>query len=230
MSQLKINSTNPRWYSLEDLPNEVWKDIKGYEGLYRVSNYGRVKSLKRNTACERILKPRLDKGGYLYINLSKNGICKSKKVHRLVGDCFILNLKHKPQINHIDGNKTNNYVNNLEWSTAAENARHAVDTGLWVWDDAKKDRLSISMRKIGVNNLNSDIQSTHTRGHICGCVPINQYTVDGEFVKQWFSMSDVKRELNIHVPNLVRACKTGGTSHGYKWLYCDLRGGDDRGE
>lgn len=119
-----------------------WKDIIGYEGLYQVSNTGLVKSLSRAvksvhsnkwyTKQDRILKPEITlKGlGYYRVQLCKDCIINKIPVHRIVAMTFILNPENKPQVNHIDGNKLNNHVENLEWATASENVQHAFDTGL----------------------------------------------------------------------------------------------------
>lgn len=101
---------------------EIWKDIEGYEGFYQVSNFGRVKRVETN----RILKGRKDSKGYLMANLSKNSIVSNKTIHRLVAQAFIPNPENKPDINHIDEDKTNNNVNNLEWSTRKENCNHGT--------------------------------------------------------------------------------------------------------
>lgn len=120
-----------------DLPFvEVWRDIKGYEGLYQVSNYGRVKSLARITPRRHIPKKEIirclsvDKDGYLCVNLCKEGIVKVYKVHRLVGEAFLDNPLNLPLINHINGIKNDNRVSNLEWIDASGNAIHAFRTGL----------------------------------------------------------------------------------------------------
>ena len=123
---------------IEDLENEIWKDVVGYEGHYMVSNLGRVKSIKIHNSHGTVMKERRNKLKKVYIN--ERGYCKvsviinsqSKRVsvHRLVAMAFITNPENKPQVNHIDGIRNNNYVENLEWCTATENVRHAWDNGL----------------------------------------------------------------------------------------------------
>lgn len=101
---------------------EIWKDIEGYEGLYQVNNLGRVKRVTTG----RVLKGMKDKCGYLTVDLYKNGSKSKKKIHRLVAQAFISNPESKPQVNHIDENKTNNMISNLEWSTAKENTNYGT--------------------------------------------------------------------------------------------------------
>ena len=105
---------------------EKFKDIKGYEGKYQVSNLGNVKSL---IGKGRVLKP-LKHNGYLVAQLSKNGSHKRHKTHRLVALTFIPNPLNKSEVNHINGNKTDNRLENLEWVTHRENTIHAFDMGL----------------------------------------------------------------------------------------------------
>ena len=111
--------------------NEIWKDIEGYEGLYQVSNLGRVTSFDSIDKLGRIRKGRVLKGikdvkGYLLVKLYKNSIVYTKRLHRLVAETFIPNSENKPQVNHIDENKANNIVSNLEWMTAKENINHGT--------------------------------------------------------------------------------------------------------
>lgn len=105
---------------------ETWKAIEGYEGAYEVSDLGRVRNIKRGG---RIMS-QSNVHGYRAVNLSKDGKTRSISVHRLVAKAFIPNPDNKPQVNHIDGIKSNNVVNNLEWATPQENHIHACNTGL----------------------------------------------------------------------------------------------------
>jgi len=109
---------------------EIWKSIKGYEGLYEVSNLGNVKSYWFKNP--KILKKRVGKRGYLIVDLVKESKGKRKvfSVHRLVAEAFIENVKNKQVVNNIDGDKTNSNVSNLEWCTYSENSKHAYDTSL----------------------------------------------------------------------------------------------------
>ena len=111
-----------------DLPNEIWRDVKDYEGFYKVSNLGRVKSLY--FGIERILKPSIDTSEYPHVTLSKDSKRKIARIHVLVAQAFIPNPENKPEVNHKDGNKLNCNVDNLEWVTKSENQNHAVRTGL----------------------------------------------------------------------------------------------------
>ena len=110
---------------------EIWKDIKGYEGKYQISNKGNIRSLNyRRTGKTKILQPGKDKDGYLLIGLRKDGKKKTYKIHRLVAEAFLENPNKKPQINHIDGNKQNNHISNHEWTTNKENMAHSYTNGL----------------------------------------------------------------------------------------------------
>ncbi len=114
---------------------EIWKDVVGYEGLYKVSNLGRVKSIDR-VVVNSLGVPRRFYGktmvlqsakntGYAMVSLNKNGVSTCKYVHGIVGEAFIYNPHNKPYINHKDFNRTNNLVSNLEWVTNGENVKHS---------------------------------------------------------------------------------------------------------
>ena len=112
----------------------MWKDIKGYEGIYQVDENGNVKSCERNTSGKHI-KEKIIKGGnysndYRFVCLRKDGKNSNKSIHRLVANAFIPNPNNYPYVNHKDGNKSNNNVTNLEWCTAKQNLQHAIDIGL----------------------------------------------------------------------------------------------------
>lgn len=101
---------------------EIWKDIKGYEGLYQVSNTGKVRSTNyMKTGVTKELRLRKDKDGYLQVNFSYKGSRKTAKVHRLVAEAFLINTEEFKQVNHKDENKENNKANNLEWCNAKYN-------------------------------------------------------------------------------------------------------------
>lgn len=123
----------------EAIDAETWKDIVGYESVYQISNFGRVKRLgttlmykgkyPRNWK-EKIISQNKTNSGYKKCRLSKEGKTKTHNIHRLVAKSFISNPLDLPCVNHIDGNKENNASSNLEWCTHKENSQHALDTGL----------------------------------------------------------------------------------------------------
>lgn len=117
---------------LEKFRIEVWKDIRGYENLYQVSNFGNVRSLDRSivrkngeklTVHGKVLKPVISKG-YCYVRLNNCGVWKDEQVHRLVAEAFISNPNNLPEVNHIDEDKTNNYIDNLEWCSRKYNINY----------------------------------------------------------------------------------------------------------
>lgn len=112
---------------------EIWRDIKGYEGLYQVSNLGNVKSLERKTKHkynkEIIMKKHFN-GNYYFVRLCKNSQKKNFFIHRLVAENFIKMMPNKKYVNHINGIKTDNNLNNLEWVSASENVLHAIKNNL----------------------------------------------------------------------------------------------------
>lgn len=160
---------------------EVWKDISGYEGLYQVSNFGRVKSLKCRR--EKILKLEKTKDNYLTIRLSKDKTRKHIGVHRLVAQAFISNPDNLSQVNHKDENKENNFVENLEWCTQVYNMSYGT----------RVQRLSME---------------------------VNQYDLQGNFIKKWNSIKEAERQL--HIRHISDCCKEKVISAGgYIWKYTD---------
>jgi hypothetical protein len=136
MATFCLYSTNSFVYLQKESAMEIWKDIKGYEGLYQISNEGRVKALSRVVKSrwgtpkplkEKEIREIVDSLGYSRLSLSKDGKVKAHKIHRLVAEAFLVG---EGQINHIDGNKQNNHVSNLEFCTQRENNIHAQETGL----------------------------------------------------------------------------------------------------
>lgn len=134
---------------------ERWRDIKGFEGLYQVSDLGRVRSLDRKIHVDRrgtrsydivsrgkVLRQTVRRpemlGSYLFVGLAKHGKYSQRFTHRLVADAFLEKVDGKTQINHKDGNKQNNRLDNLEWVTPKENSIHAIKSGLRSWDKLKK--------------------------------------------------------------------------------------------
>lgn len=177
--------------------SELWKDIPGYEGLYQVSNTGKIKSLNYlNTKKEHLLKQSLTYDGYPKLALSKNGKKTNFDVHILVAKAFVHNPANKSQVNHIDGNKLNNNASNLEWCTPKENTNHAIKAGL---------------------RQASNIKYTHGKEHH-GSKPVLQYDLDGNLIKVWDCFSDAARFYNCNPASIVN-CTKGRiqTIRGYVW-------------
>jgi len=107
---------------------EIWKDVVGYEGVYQVSSLGRVKSFQRYPVVGRILKPGKTTAGYLQVVLCRDGEQQHKLVHRLVAEAFLPRSPGNNEVNHKNGDKADNRVENLEWVTSSENRKHAIET------------------------------------------------------------------------------------------------------
>ena len=173
---------------------EIWKDIKGYEGLYQVSNLGMVKSLNYHLT-GRIKKLKLVKNaqGYMVVTLHKGKEIKVQKVHRLVAETFIPNSNNLPQVNHIDGNKENNNVNTLEWCTSSENQKHAYRTGL------NKPRYGRE------NHLSKKVI---------------QYDLNMKEIARYANAREVERQLGYENSCITSCCrKETKMSYGYIWRY-----------
>lgn len=174
--------------------SEIWKTVKNFESLYLVSDKGKVFSIMS----QKILKPAKSKNGYCKVALYNKGASKHVSVHRIVAEAFVENADGKPQVNHIDGDKSNNSANNLEWVTASENQLHAVRTGLHAQPPLKG--------KFGAEN--------YTSRRIC------QYTLDGTFVREWPSISDASRFVGIPVTAIVSVARGRRKNcAGFVWRY-----------
>lgn len=148
----------------------VWKIVDGFED-YEISNYGVVRRIRYNNAGNKkqytipyYIKPKLDKDGYVKYTLCKKQKNKSIFAHKLVALNFIPNPENKPQVNHIDGNKENNYVGNLEWNTIQENNLHALRTGLRNMKNNKMSKVVIQKDKEG--NIIQEYKSSGDAGRI----------------------------------------------------------------
>ena len=189
--------------NLEFRIDEIWKDIKGYEGIYQVSNLGRVRSLDRVNERGRkkkgmLLKPKLKRDGYVDVHLTfkDKGKDQNIKIHKLVAEAFMPipeELKkwygtQYLQINHKDENKQNNCVDNLEWCTAQYNS-------MW---GTKRERQKEKIKK-----------------------SVMQYDMDGTFIKKWDSIKDATYSIVGHNSGRIIDCLKGRSTsaYGYKWKY-----------
>lgn len=136
---------------------EIWKSIKGFEGRYDVSNFGNVKSLHAYNKCNYplILKGRKTKKGYLRVNL---GFGVDRYIHRLVAQHFIDNPNNFDQVNHIDFDKSNNHVENLEWCNSSHNMKHARDGGRIVFSDECRKIISDKRKQYWKNKKSNQIK------------------------------------------------------------------------
>lgn len=186
---------------IENLENEQWKTISGYEN-YQVSNYGRVKSLKGKE--ERILKQGTTKNGYRIVGLYKDGKSKWFSVHRLVAMAFIDNSNNYPVVNHIDECRTNNHVENLEWCTVEYNSNYG--TARERQSKAISGENHPMYGKFGKDNPTSK--------------QVIQLTLGGDYIKLWGGIREIERTLGYHSQSISKCCRgKQKTSNGYKWVY-----------
>ena len=170
---------------------EIWKDISGFEGIYQASNYGRVKSIVRY---KKMLKTSENTEGYLRVCLTdRNHKKHTIALHRIIAKTFLRLPNKDEQVNHINGDKKDNRVENLEWCTQSENMKHAFMNNMIFRGKGKESQRAIE---------------------------VNQYDLDGRFIKKWECIEDVRRELGISTKNIPRCCKgKSKTAEGYIWKY-----------
>lgn len=174
-----FSPNSKRWFSLEDFEGEIWKDIEEFKGCYLISNFGRVKTIKRNVSCcgknrvksyvvvKEKIKRYSDNGhGYIVVNLCKNDKNHIRYVHRLVASAFLPNPLNLPQVNHKDENKENNVIGNLEWCTGLYNNNYGT----------AKIRGKYTYKKNG-----------HNRS-------VDMYDKQGNFVKHYECAYDMERD------------------------------------
>lgn len=193
---------------------EIWKDVIGYEGLYQVSNLGRVKSLGSDKWHKgKILKPSFDsKGNYLFVGLHKEGKTTQRNIHRLVAETFVNNQNHLPCVNHINEIKIDNRASNLEWCTVEYNSNYG---------NAKQNMIESRRRNNDQEKINRKIKETKKRNHSFSCEkPVAQYTMNGTLVATYNSATDAERKTGISRGGIQRCC-VGRYSQakGYIWKY-----------
>ena len=181
-----IEPNSPRWLCLEDLPNEEWKDIQGYEGLYQISDYGRVKSLRKKYYG--IMRTKISKQGYCCVALSNNNIRKDFRINRLVAIHFLSKCNYNQlQANHNDENKLNNHYTNITWMTPIENCNYGTRN-----------------KRTGEKHW----------------IQVNQYDLNGNFIKTWDSLTAITKATNISTGHISSCCnglrKSAG---GFLWKY-----------
>ena len=208
---------------------ELWRPVVGYEGLYEVSNLGRVKSLNyRRTGKEGILKSWPDDEGYLQVNLFKKGKRETNKVHIFVMRAFNGECPEGYEVDHIDWNPENNMLDNLSYQPNGVNRarkspewqkKHAEVLRRLAQDQNWKKNHDAAMKKLRQNPewLKKNAEAAKRRSK-----PVNQYTLDGQFVKRWSSAAEIEMELGIHNSHISKCCNEKVKSAGgFIWKFAE---------
>lgn len=167
---------------------KIWKDIVGYEGLYKISSDGIIESLKTG----KYKKLTLSSTGYLVTTLYKNNKGTTKYIHRLIAEHFIYNPKNLKVINHIDGDKTNNSLKNLEWCTYSQNNKHAFENGLKTVSEINKKRFGL-------------LASQRCKSNPPRRIAINIYSLDKKLIHECNSIKDAAEYLNCNIETISNA-------------------------
>lgn len=169
--------------------NEIWKQVEGFEDLYQISNLGRLKSLRKNgKKADSVVKPILNpKTKYYTCLLWRNSKRIGRYYHRLVAQHFIPNPLNLPEVNHIDGNKANNTVSNLQWATKQQNRQHAIKLGLWKHTDSHK-------KAMGDFNRANKIKKVY------------QYDKEGNYITEYDSVQLAAIAISGSASNISNCC------------------------
>jgi len=163
---------------------EIWKEVKGYENHYWISTLGRLKTNNHyGSGKDAIMKPAENKKGYLCTSITKNKKLFPVKIHRLVAIAFIDNNDNKPQVNHINGIKTDNRVENLEWCTNKENAHHAINAGLFYFNTSEQSKNIIPKK-----------------GELNGCSKLTEIEIleiRSKFIPRKYTRDILAKEYNV---------------------------------
>lgn len=202
--------------SISDLDGEIWKSISGYEGVYEISNLGRVKSLdrtvtekttgKQKTLKGRILKHSIGPYGYPVVNLCKNGGGKTFAVHRLLALAFIPNPENKPHIDHINRDTTDYRIENLHWVTPKENINNPNTI-----EYCRKNVDKVAASKIANKTKKQKATATAPK-------TVYQYSLSGDLISKFDSIKDAGKALGISPTGIGQVVdKPCFTFHGYLW-------------
>lgn len=190
------------------LPKQIWKDVKGYEGLYQVSNTGRVRSLNyRNTGKVQVLKSQGQTQAYLLVRLCKEGASKLYLIHRLVAEAFIPNPNNYKEINHVDENKQNNIVSNLEWCTREYNQNYGTINKRR--SEKHKGKILSEEHKAKISKAK---KGNHNSAKKVICI---------ELKRIFDSVSEAAEYLDYNVNTFYHAINNSGRVKGYTFKYIE---------